>query len=794
MYLLDEKSCFNEITAYFNSDISGYPFIANIDDGAVLQSMISKMQADSSKKIIKISDYCNGDSLPNVYKFKSDVKALQNGVVLGYLVNDMFLGESALKQAVSELLHLPVKGHIVIFIYGCSGFLKNAIHADGNRADHRTIILETKAFSLPIITMTSSNEVKQSSTIKGFSALFGVLETLSYNKENPNLLVYTKNSPSIYKHSMIQIDSINSIYDILCKNYHEIKSCTEQNWGSEKQWKSLYGKLKKSGSLSNVINKEFGSVSNLSMIMEIAFENMESEKAWILWLAMKVFGTKENMYLSLAVKKSTSVKNLAELIYMDLLCYEHNAPNFLQLYKERKLLIEKMPENLSLIQKYCEHVGQHDKNAIYYLTNLSDKEKRAFLYYLGKEEYLFTEEEILSVVEYAFPELYEYLGNFEFNKRNTKNPTNDAELLSMLTKYFHDYKLQKVTNRISPEFMDIVNKNAVIRPFTKLLPRISVVKDIDKTNAQIHFFDALGVEYLTYILQKCETHDLQAIVHVAYCELPSITRINKDFTKFFKIDTDEEGKEILPGTKELDELKHHSKKIDYRKVKEPVYLFWELDIIEKELKQIKEMLINHEFDKIIIISDHGASRLSVIHQTECEMLTLENKGEESGRCCAVSNDPEIPEAIYENGYAVLANYDRFKGGRPANVEVHGGATLEETVIPIIGITLKPKDLDIHIINADKPFEFHNKEIVSVIVFSNIVIHSPKLVIKSISNASFSCECNCSNVIDEMHYKFEISEIKRSGKFTADLYDGNKLTQKGMIFETKKAIGTAKDLL
>lgn len=792
MRLFDEKSCFNEITAYFNSDVSGYPFIANIDDCAVLQSMISKMQADSSKKILRVSDYCSGDNLPNVYKFKSDVKALQNGVVLGYLVNDIFRGEQALKQAVYELLQLPVKGHVVIFVYGCSGLLRNVVHADGNRADHRTIILETKAFSLPMITMTASNDIANPTTIKGFSALFGVLETLSYDKENPNLLVQTKISPSIYKQSMVQIESINSIYDIICKNYPDIKSCTEKNWGSKEQWKKLYDNLKKTDSLSGVINKKFGSMSNLSMMMKSSFEDTESEKAWFLWLAMKVFGTKENMYLSLAVKKSTSVKSLIELIYMDLLCYQHDDQNFLRLYRERKQLIEILPENLTLTQKYCDHVGQYDKNAVYYLTNLSDKEKRAFLYYLGKEEYSFTEAEILSIVKYAFPELYEYLGSFEFNERNTKNLTNDSVLLSMLTRYFHDYKLQKVTNRISPEFMDIVNENAVSRPFTKLLPRISVVKDIDKTNSQIHFFDALGVEYLAYILQKCEALDLQTVVHIAHCELPSITENNLDFKKFFKIVLDEEGKEILPGTKELDELKHHSKKIDYRETKEPVHLFWELEIIDKELNQIKELLT--KFDKIIVISDHGASRLSVINQSECKIFTLEEKGKKSGRCCPVDNAPDLPEVAYENGYAVLANYDRFKGGRPANVEVHGGATLEETVIPVIEITSKPKNLDIHIIGEDKPIKFHNKEAVHVTVFSNMIIHLPKLVIKGLSNTSFSCECNCNNVIDDMHYKFEIPEIKRSGKFTADLYDGDKPVQKGMTFETKKSVGTTIDLL
>jgi hypothetical protein len=172
------------------------------------------------------------------------------------------------------------------------------------------------------------------------------------------------------------------------------------------------------------------------------------------------------------------------------------------------------------------------------------------------------------------------------------------------------------------------------------------------------------------------------------------------------------------------------------------------------------------------------------------MYALDNQGNHSGRCCPVPDDPNIPEIAYENGFAVLANYDRFKGGRAANVEVHGGATLEETVIPIIELTLKPEKTEIYFVS--RLIEFHNKEIVSVVVYSNMMIASPKLIIKGISNSSFAYECECSGNIDNKHYRFEIPTIKRSGKFTADLFDGNLLLQQGMIFETKKAVGTTKD--
>lgn len=794
MRCYDAESCFNEIIAYFNTEVSGYPFIANIDDATILQDIITKMQADSNKNIIKVSEYCNGDNLPNENKLLSDVASSDNGVVLGLSSYYMLRGEQTLKKSVSNLLQMSIRGHVVILIYGCSNILSNAISADGGRPDHRTVILEKPQISLPKITLTQSSELeKDSSVIKGMAKLFSVLENMSYSRESSSdaeLIVFTHFSTALFKNAMMAIDNINGVYSILCRNYPEIKTSLEQNWGTDFQWTSLLNKLKENGSLSAAIDSVLGRTVNLSMLIDDVFDDPKSEKAWYLWLAMKVFDVKENTYLSLAVKKSQSVDDLISLTYMMLLEYKHDDSKFKSLYRERKRIIEKLPDNSILTQDYCDHVGKYEKNAIYYLTDLSYKEKKTFLFYLGKPEYSYTESEIRNVTEYAFRDLYVYLNEFSFDERNTPNPSNDTELLSMLTNYFHDYKLQKVTNRIYPEFMDLVNKNAIARPFTKLLPRISIVNDIDRGDAQIHFFDALGVEYLAYIIERCKIHGLQFVIHVAHCELPSITSQNLEFKKFFKLVPDEDGELKLPGTKELDELKHHSKEFDYRKCKEPVHLFLELEIIDKELKQIKEMLVNQEFKKIIIISDHGASRLSVIHQSECEIHTLECNGNHSGRCCPSSSDPKISEGVYENGFAILANYDRFKGGRLANVEVHGGATLEETVVPIIELTLKPEKTDIYFVS--QYIEFHNKEIVSVVVHSNLMIAAPKLIIKGITNPAFLCECSCSGNVDNKHYKFDIPEIKRSGKFSADLYDGDTLIQQDMPFETKKAVGTAKD--
>ncbi len=97
----------------------------------------------------------------------------------------------------------------------------------------------------------------------------------------------------------------------------------------------------------------------------------------------------------------------------------------------------------------------------------------------------------------------------------------------------------------------------------------------------------------------------------------------------------------------------------------------------------------HKCKAFVITSDHGASRLAVIHKQE-EPYNTDTQGLHSGRCCKEPSNVNISYAISENGYLVLADYGRFRGSRKANVEVHGGASLEEVLVPVITLTLAAK--------------------------------------------------------------------------------------------------------
>lgn len=776
MYCRDVNACFSEINAYCNGTPTGKALLVNTESYDVYQQIRTRLEADITKNCIYISDCCPDEhNLPNLNDAIDTVTKAGCHVLMGLSQAAMLRSAAYMDQLMGILLEKPARGHSVVLLDHCEQYLTKyfTVHPDIQK---RVVLTAGNTSVLPRIRVA----VNQEECI-GYTPYSGIRRLLAYFERltdetvisTPEVAVVTSYSPKLFNNALYSVTACDGIYESMLKRYPEISAGTEEGYGTDEQWKYLAGLLRESGTLSAVADTVFGSAINLqSHISEVIDEN-NPEKLWVLWLTMKVFGATGNKYLSKVLARSKTVTEFEELIYMELLNYKHDEKDFRQYYTERKRLIDSLPENLMLLDIYCEKIGVFQENAVYYLTDASEKEELAFMQCMALYDY--SEEELLRITAAAFPALHSYLQKFSFNVTNTKVPDTDLDLRDILTEYFHKYKIQKLTNRIYTSFMDMVESFATTRPYNKLQARSMVVSKLDKKNSQLFFFDALGVEYLAYIMDRCNQYGLVAEVSVAHCELPSITSKNKEFIHFF------------PGgandIKDLDELKHHSQVIDYEQCKVPVHLFKELEIIDAELKKIQSKLKQDYFEKAVIVADHGASRLAVIHEQETDLLQLEEKGKHSGRCCPAEADPNIPYASYWDGYSVLANYDRFKGGRKANVEVHGGASLEEVVIPIITLTKKPTDIDICFVNP--VITLKGKEPASIIVYSNIPLSKPILIVNDKPYQGEFCE-------DSKHARFVMPELKRTKEWTADFYDGDKKLAEGLPFRVKK--GTQEQML
>lgn len=97
---------------------------------------------------------------------------------------------------------------------------------------------------------------------------------------------------------------------------------------------------------------------------------------------------------------------------------------------------------------------------------------------------------------------------------------------------------------------------------------------------------------------------LSAKIEIARAELPTLTLQNKNFYE------DWQGDKFNKNSK-LDALKHSPEKFSA-----PIYIDEELKIIDDVLKEIKNSLMNHDAEKIILTSDHGSSSLAVMYGRE----------------------------------------------------------------------------------------------------------------------------------------------------------------------------------
>ena len=768
MYCDNVNECFQEINAYCSASFLGETLIINTENYDDFQDIMLRLEADSNKQCIFVSQFTRKNGLPIIENAVVNVVKPGTFALIGISQALMLRDESSLDSTIDMLLGLSIAGHTIVLLSHCRKFLEKYMQRDP-RYSRRVVLVNGKTSPLPQIKLAESLDV-----CVGFKPLNGFDELLSYMekmgdekiKKHPTLTVITEFKASMFSRALYAVTESEGIFEVLCKKYVDF-SLAKKEYGTSLQWKWLCKKMEEHSSFASLICDTFGSTVNLISHVKEVSETHVKYMDWLLWLALKIFGSNGNHYVARVLDASDDYNMFEKNLYTEILKMEWDNPQFSMYYHERKKIIDSLPENLPLVTEYCDLVTVHGRDTIHYLTSSSERERYELVKCLATYEY--EDKELQNILKTGFPDLTMYMSTFVFNSINTKLPDSASDLRRDLTEYFIEYKQQKLTNRIHPSFLRTVDKFAVDRPFTRLQPRSSIVSKITKEKTAFFFFDALGVEYLSFIQAKCETYGLISEIDIARCELPSLTVANKEFEL------------TCPNIKkisDLDELKHHSVMYDYTECPYPIHLFNELEIIDAELRRIHSQLMQGAVDKAVILSDHGASRLAVLYGKEVPAnIELEEKGVHSGRCCKISEDPHLKQASYEDGYAVMANYERFKGSRKANLEVHGGATLEEVVVPVITLTRKPTNVTYCFV--DSVVKFKMGQPCRITLFCNIPMVFPKLKVNEIYyEGTF--------VGDKKHAEFIMPELKRTNTYTAEVYDGQRRVGVTLNFRIERA--------
>lgn len=759
--------CFDRIEAYCQKEITGHPLLVNTENAHDFQCLVKRMQLDGNKTCVFVHDYC-GKGLPQIDALFRDVKKKGCFVVIGLSSYVMLLGKKRAEELMVRLQELSVAGHVIVLLSHMKEIRLSRMQQD-QHLSYRVLLLEGDPTPLPSIYLASPEENSFGQLVlPNIQALLEKLEQYDPVGGETSFAVRTSLHKEVFSESMYSIRSSKGIYKELLRAFPVLKGDLEESWGTKEDWERFAQEWKECLSWGALAEKHFGIDAHFSAILEREYEQADTYETWLYWLLLKVQGASEDAYLSYALGKSRHWRDLWEHIFLSLSSLSFQMREFEKYCEGRKRLLEGQAIPATWVSEYQDAIAQKGRDAIWYLFAGTAWEEKMLFQCLA--DYDYTKEEVMGVLKTHFPDLFAYMKSFTF----TMHQKVPERLVPLLTKYFDDYKWQKLMNHLTPDFKAQVNTLAEHRVYNQFPIRSLALSQMKKENTMMYFVDALGVEYLSYISEKCKTYGLLLSIQVVHGELPSITSQN---TEFMNAD--------VTNIKDLDALKHESQTYNYEKQKIPLHLVAELKAIDGVLQTIRDGLLMKEMKSAIIISDHGATRLAVLNDEEygAEFIVGESKGQHSGRCCQVEEDPGIPFAAYENGYAVLANYMRFKGSRKADVEVHGGATLEETLVPLLQISLKPKDPMVEFQPA--LVQLRKKEVGELLLVTNFDMADPYIIVNGkIYRGKLDTHRRRAII--------PLPDMKRTHDYMADIYDGDTLLKEQVAFHVKKEV--AKDNL
>jgi len=688
---------------------------------------------------IQMSDFCGGDDkLPDIdgllnYIETADVNAKSKKFVIKGLGEYLALrGHSEASRTLSRLKDLNVGGSKVVLLLRGLASQIDGLQTDPRFDNRRFSVVDKAECDLSITLAAPSVGLP---ALPGFKALLMELE----DGRCGNVAV---NTAINLEKAIFTVHHISNAYDGIkfsTKGFALARSC-----GSDARWAELLTELNQSNSSLDEVFENYGLGSNLESDFYARVAGSDYRN-WLYFICLKSKAdTLQNGYLRFVLDMTNRFEDFVSNILNAIIEIPHTDRRFPSFYQERKALVEKFPE--SDIADFVVNNRQVVSESIYKLTDSTRVEREEIIAWLSQNG-------LIPELDSIYPALAAYLKKYIF-----KCP----ELADLLTEYFEAYKRQKLSNELETDFLKKVDQLALTRQFNQLPTRNQIMDSVDKSSTFLYWLDALGVEYLGLIEALIQKRGLSVRVHIVRAELPTITSINRNF-----FDAWQGRKE---KNDELDDTKHSDAGgYNFTNNELPIHLAKELDIIAAMIdKAAKELALRH-CKRFLIVSDHGASRLAVLRRKE-EKYDTDTTGEHSGRCCKLFQHYDLPFAAEENGYLVLADYGRFKGSRAANVEVHGGASLEEVVVPIIELSLKDESITVKLVDDVVTVDFRTGTEI------NLFFNSPVQDVSVVLNE----KPYSASQIDANHYSVKLPDTKRAGEYPADVYAGDNLIGKIMI--------------
>ncbi|MCI8964028.1 MAG: BREX-4 system phosphatase PglZ [Eubacterium sp.] len=265
-------------------------------------------------------------------------------------------------------------------------------------------------------------------------------------------------------------------------------------------------------------------------------------------------------------------------------------------------------------------------------------------------------------VKEVYPSLYAYIGKNYYSKMD-----ND-----WLTNYLKEYRISKLCNKDTNKLKEMVGEyNSSDDNFYKWYFSLTKQDVYIRNNSgcPVYVLDGVGAEYVPYLeyLLKKNNYKVKEC-NCASSSLPSITSVNSNKIKNYHKWIRDFDKHVIHD--EIYYCAHNIQK--------------SLTVLERIIETIVAEQMGEEF---IITADHGATARARWTKPVKKYSFLNSDHE--GRCCKANGmivDKSQDYLIYEDVDQWIISLRDISLNNNPKYEDHGGATIEEVVVPYIHAT------------------------------------------------------------------------------------------------------------
>ncbi len=633
--------------------------------------------SDMADEVVKISDeaYCSGvDAVPDLKKVRTHIAASKDKTLLITSIGEYLrFAQEYEKNAktLHSIMTYPAhsKKRVWIPIYAAKDIFQDVV---GDLSSERYELYELAEDADEFECFVYPDSFSENS---GIAIVHGLRETYQVWD---NLAVRSGMAFSTKKLSMIPsstgnyaVHIIKSPFDYIQQHLKNPNPRLTENLGTQAYWAQLAGSAADSdGTLEGILKRALNVAVFDALQIVSGWGHLCSNDGygkWLLWLWYKLGLVAPGDYLGYAIHKAESSDDIQQEIECAILDCVNN-PAFDSWVNERRTALQNMGITF-LSPTFWEGFKQvaDERTKLKLLSNATHEERTCIIQIVScalKENKKLSDYK--SILSEKYPDLIQYLKDSEY-------------LTDSLAEYFQTYKLFKLMDyydlSISEAAMDADVFSCDSR--SKILNSIKCSKD-----AYYLWIDGMGVEWIDMLVEKIlklRPALKKPTVEIGMAVVPTTTAVN-----MAKADPET----VSYKYNMLDSLSHIKDKSNCNYY----------SIIDQQFALLDEIaaLIVKSADEnpgksIVVTADHGMSRMAAkaFHEKPGITAPKGSTVENLGRYCLLPADASqtdyfaISHSYKEENCLAFRDHTHFVCSGYAPGEIHGGASPEEWLVPII---------------------------------------------------------------------------------------------------------------